>query len=151
MQIHDVKMSDAKLWLMKLHNDGRGYSTVANVRNEGCWISGFERLWRFMSNVTVISHNVTKTFQQICAEYIKTWVQTKNILIYFHISTIIKLNRVIVCPAAWNVGLKGSIISRDRILWCAYAISKCKFKRCIFLIGNMGGKYGFGFVKHIFV
>ena len=33
MKIHNVKMSDAKLWFMKLHNDGRGYSTVANVRS----------------------------------------------------------------------------------------------------------------------
>ena len=31
-KIRDVKISDAKLWLMKLQKDGRGYSTITSVR-----------------------------------------------------------------------------------------------------------------------
>ena len=30
--IRDVKVSDAKMWFMKLHKDGRGYSTITSVR-----------------------------------------------------------------------------------------------------------------------
>lgn len=31
-KIREVKTSDAKLWIMKLYNDGRGYSTITSVR-----------------------------------------------------------------------------------------------------------------------
>jgi len=31
-KIRDVRISDAKLWLMKLQRDGRGYSTITSVR-----------------------------------------------------------------------------------------------------------------------
>ena len=31
-KIREVKTSDAKLWLMKLQDDGRGYSTITSVR-----------------------------------------------------------------------------------------------------------------------
>ena len=31
-KIRDIKVSDAKLWLIKMHNDGRGYSTITRVR-----------------------------------------------------------------------------------------------------------------------
>ena len=31
-QIRDIKVSDAQQWIMKLHNDGKGYSTITNVR-----------------------------------------------------------------------------------------------------------------------
>ena len=31
-QIKDIKVSDAQQWIMKLHNDGKGYSTITNVR-----------------------------------------------------------------------------------------------------------------------
>ena len=31
-KIRDIKTSDAKLWLMKLQKDGRGYSTITSVR-----------------------------------------------------------------------------------------------------------------------
>ena len=31
-KIRDIKTSDAKLWLMKLQRDGRGYSTITSVR-----------------------------------------------------------------------------------------------------------------------
>ena len=31
-KIRDIKISDAKLWLMKLQKDGRGYSTITSVR-----------------------------------------------------------------------------------------------------------------------
>ena len=31
-KIRDIKMSDAKLWFMKLQKDGRGYSTITSVR-----------------------------------------------------------------------------------------------------------------------
>lgn len=31
-RIRDIKPSDAKLWLMKLQKDGRGYSTITSVR-----------------------------------------------------------------------------------------------------------------------
>ena len=31
-RIRDIKISDAKLWLMKLQKDGRGYSTITSVR-----------------------------------------------------------------------------------------------------------------------
>ena len=31
-KIRDIKTSDAKLWLMKLQQDGRGYSTITSVR-----------------------------------------------------------------------------------------------------------------------
>ena len=31
-KIRDIKMSDAKLWFMKLQQDGRGYSTITSVR-----------------------------------------------------------------------------------------------------------------------
>ena len=27
-QIRDIKVSDAQQWIMKLHNDGKGYSTI---------------------------------------------------------------------------------------------------------------------------
>lgn len=30
--IKDIKVSDAQLWFLKLHNDGRGYSTLTSVR-----------------------------------------------------------------------------------------------------------------------
>ena len=30
--IRDIKVSDAKLWFIKLHNDGKGYSTLTSVR-----------------------------------------------------------------------------------------------------------------------
>lgn len=31
-KIRDIKVSDAKLWIIKLHNDGRRYSTLTSVR-----------------------------------------------------------------------------------------------------------------------
>lgn len=31
-KIRNIKMSDAKLWLIKLHNDGRGYSTLTSIK-----------------------------------------------------------------------------------------------------------------------
>lgn len=31
-QIKDIKVSDAQQWIMKLHNDGKGYSTITCVR-----------------------------------------------------------------------------------------------------------------------
>lgn len=31
--IKDIKVSDAQLWFLKLHRDGRGYSTIARVRS----------------------------------------------------------------------------------------------------------------------
>ena len=31
-QIKDIKVSDVQLWYIKLHEDGKGYSTLANVR-----------------------------------------------------------------------------------------------------------------------
>lgn len=31
-QIRDIKVSDAQKWIMKLHNDGKGYSTITSVR-----------------------------------------------------------------------------------------------------------------------
>lgn len=31
-KIRDIKVSDAKLWFIKMHNDGRGYSTITSVR-----------------------------------------------------------------------------------------------------------------------
>ncbi len=31
-QIRDIKVSDAQQWIMKLHNDGKGYSTITSVR-----------------------------------------------------------------------------------------------------------------------
>lgn len=31
-QIRDIKISDAQQWLIKLHEDGRGYSTITSVR-----------------------------------------------------------------------------------------------------------------------
>ena len=31
-QIKDIKVSDAQQWIMKLHNDGKGYSTITSVR-----------------------------------------------------------------------------------------------------------------------
>ncbi len=31
-KIRDIKVSDAQLWILKLHNDGRGYSTITTVR-----------------------------------------------------------------------------------------------------------------------
>ena len=31
-QIRDIKVSDAQQWIMKLHNDGKGYSTFTSVR-----------------------------------------------------------------------------------------------------------------------
>lgn len=31
-KIRDIKASDAKLWFIKLHNDGKGYSTLTTVR-----------------------------------------------------------------------------------------------------------------------
>ena len=31
-KIRSIKMSDAKLWLIKLHNDGRGYSTLTSIK-----------------------------------------------------------------------------------------------------------------------
>ena len=31
-QIGDIKVSDAQQWIMKLHNDGKGYSTITSVR-----------------------------------------------------------------------------------------------------------------------
>ncbi len=31
-QIRDIKISDAQMWIMKLHNDGKGYSTITSVR-----------------------------------------------------------------------------------------------------------------------
>lgn len=31
-QIRDIKVSDVQLWYIKLHEDGKGYSTLANVR-----------------------------------------------------------------------------------------------------------------------
>lgn len=31
-KIREIKTSDAKLWIMKLYNDGRGYSTITSVR-----------------------------------------------------------------------------------------------------------------------
>ncbi len=31
-QIKDIKVSDAHQWIMKLHNDGKGYSTITSVR-----------------------------------------------------------------------------------------------------------------------
>lgn len=31
-QIRDIKMSDAQRWILKLHEDGRGYSTLTSVR-----------------------------------------------------------------------------------------------------------------------
>ena len=30
--IRDIKVSDAQQWIMKLHNDGKGYSTITSVR-----------------------------------------------------------------------------------------------------------------------
>ncbi len=30
--IRDIKMSDAQLWMIKLHEDGKGYSTLTSVR-----------------------------------------------------------------------------------------------------------------------
>ena len=33
-QIRDIKVSDAQQWIMKLHNDGKGYSTITSVRGE---------------------------------------------------------------------------------------------------------------------
>ena len=34
-QIRDIKVSDAQQWIMKLHNDGKGYSTITSVRERG--------------------------------------------------------------------------------------------------------------------
>lgn len=31
-QIREIKVSDAQQWIMKLHNDGKGYSTITSVR-----------------------------------------------------------------------------------------------------------------------
>ena len=31
-QINEIRVSDAQRWIIKLHNDGRGYSTIASVR-----------------------------------------------------------------------------------------------------------------------
>ena len=31
-QIRDIKVSDAQQWIMKLHNDGKGYSTITSAR-----------------------------------------------------------------------------------------------------------------------
>lgn len=31
-QIRDIKVSDAQQWIIKLHNDGKGYSTITSVR-----------------------------------------------------------------------------------------------------------------------
>ena len=31
-QIRDIKVSDAQQWIMKLHNDGKGYSTITSLR-----------------------------------------------------------------------------------------------------------------------
>ena len=31
-QIRNIKVSDAQQWIMKLHNDGKGYSTITSVR-----------------------------------------------------------------------------------------------------------------------
>ena len=31
-QIRDIKVSDAQQWIMKLHNDGKGYGTITSVR-----------------------------------------------------------------------------------------------------------------------
>lgn len=31
-QIRDIKVSDAQKWIMKLHSDGKGYSTITSVR-----------------------------------------------------------------------------------------------------------------------
>ncbi len=31
-QIGDIKVSDAQQWIMKLHNNGKGYSTITSVR-----------------------------------------------------------------------------------------------------------------------
>lgn len=33
MRIKDVKISDAQRWVIKLHNDGRSYGTIAHIRN----------------------------------------------------------------------------------------------------------------------
>ena len=30
--IRDIKMSDAKLWFIKLYDDGYSYSTIASIR-----------------------------------------------------------------------------------------------------------------------
>ncbi|MDO5157244.1 MAG: hypothetical protein Q4D51_14915 [Eubacteriales bacterium] len=32
-QIRDIKVSDAQQWMMKLHQDGKGYSTLTSVRS----------------------------------------------------------------------------------------------------------------------
>ena len=32
LQIRDIKVSDAQKWIMKLHDDGKGYSTITSVR-----------------------------------------------------------------------------------------------------------------------
>ncbi len=32
-QIRDIKVSDAQQWVMKLHSDGKGYSTITSVRS----------------------------------------------------------------------------------------------------------------------
>lgn len=32
MYVRDIKMSDVQLWVIKLHEDGRGYSTITSVR-----------------------------------------------------------------------------------------------------------------------
>lgn len=31
-QIRDIRVSDAKQWMLKLHEDGKGYSTLTSVR-----------------------------------------------------------------------------------------------------------------------
>lgn len=31
-QIRDIKVSDAQQWIMKLYNDGKGYSAITSVR-----------------------------------------------------------------------------------------------------------------------
>ncbi len=42
---------------------------------------------------------------------------------------------------------KGSITSRDGMLWCAYAVSEIQIKRGYFPYGSTGGKYSLRFVK----
>lgn len=79
--IRDVKVSDAKMWFMKLHKDGRGYSTITSVR--GVVKPAFQMAYDeecikrnpFLFKLTDVVPNDSKKRIALTEEQEATWMQ----------------------------------------------------------------------------
>lgn len=79
--IRDIKVSDAKLWFVKLHNDGKGYSTLTSVR--GVLKPAFDMAYEeeiihknpFEFKITTVVANDSEHRLALTDEQLETWME----------------------------------------------------------------------------